>query len=194
MTIFSWPRPRMISGSTLIALSLLMSACVATPYVSQHKYLLGGYSDKSIESNIFEIRFRGNAFSSREQVIDFALLRSAEVAIENHCAYFSIIDATEEKTDKSDNSSQQTYLDGAQLMRPVSVYGNFSTDGGTTFFLQKPRVSNRILCFKKRPDIEHHLYDPRFVILSLRTKYGLGQYSACQPKAEDAKQSTTDCR
>ena len=68
----------------------------------------GGYWDERIEStsNKFKIGYGGNKWHSdpvnrKERVIDLALLRSAEVALENGFKYFIISDsaAYTEKTD-----------------------------------------------------------------------------------------------
>ena len=168
---------KMIARTSLILstfLSLLLtSGCVPTPYKSQQWNFLGGYSEKIVEKDIYEIRFKGNGFTNREAVVDYALLRSAEVALLHQCAFFAIIDAKENTPEKDAPEVEISYLDGQKLMHPISVYGNFATASGDTYFLQKPNVVNRILCFKKQPDIDHHIYDPHFIILTLRTKYGI---------------------
>ena len=157
---------------TLLGL-LLTSGCVPTPYKSQKWNFLGGYSEKTVAQDTYEIRFKGNGFTEREAVIDYALLRSAEVALLHQCAFFAIIDAKENAPREETPGVEISYLDGQKLMHPISVYGNFATASGDTYFLQKPDIVNQILCFKKRPNIDHHLYDPRFIILTLRTKYGI---------------------
>lgn len=157
--------------TTLCAVAI--SGCVPTPYKSQEWNFLGGYSDTQVKEGIYEIHFKGNAFTTREAVIDYALLRSAEVALEHQCVAFAIIDAKERVSTTENPEAEISYLDGQKLMHPISVYGNFSTAAGETYFLQKPDVVNRILCFKTHPNIDHHIYDPHFITLTLRTKYGI---------------------
>ena len=152
---------------------ILASGCVPTPYKSQKWSFLGGYSEKMVKQDIYEIKFKGNGFTKREAVVDYALLRSAEVALLHQCTFFAIIDAKENAPEKDVPGAEISYLDGQKLMHPISVYGNFSTGSGETYFLQKPDAMNRILCFKKRPNIDHHIYDPHFITLTLRTKYGI---------------------
>lgn len=151
----------------------LTSGCMPTPYKSQKWGFLGGYSEKIIEKDVYEVRFKGNGFTKREAVVDYALLRSAEVALSHQCTFFTIIDAKENALGEDTTEVEISYLDGQKLMHPISVYGNFSTASGDTYFLQKPDVVNRILCFKKQPNIDHHIYDPHFITLTLRTKYGI---------------------
>ena len=51
-----------------------------------------GYYDTRIADDAFEVTFRGDQTTNIEQVADFALLRSASVALANQCAYFAIVD------------------------------------------------------------------------------------------------------
>lgn len=61
----------------------------ATSY--QPKSFSGGYSEIRLREDLFEVSFQGNGSTSRERAADFALLRSAEVALENGFPYFVII-------------------------------------------------------------------------------------------------------
>jgi len=74
-------------GSCLVL--LLVSGC-ATSYGQQN--LTGGYTDKQLRYNSFEIVFDGNAYTSSETVDDFAVLRAAELTIENGYQYFGILE------------------------------------------------------------------------------------------------------
>ena len=89
----------------VIFLSIFLASC-STGYRPLNDS--GGYWDEKIEStsNKFKIGYDGNKWHSdpvnrKERVIDLALLRSAEVALENGFKYFIITDskAYTEKTD-----------------------------------------------------------------------------------------------
>jgi len=89
----------------VICLSIFLFSC-STGYRPLNDS--GGYWDERIEttSNRFKIGYDGNKWHSdpvnrKERVIDLALLRSAEVALENGFKYFVISDSTAytEKTD-----------------------------------------------------------------------------------------------
>ena len=89
----------------VIFLSIFLASC-STGYRPLNDS--GGYWDERIEStsNKFKIGYDGNKWHSdpvnrKERVIDLALLRSAEVALENGFKYFVISDsaAYTEKTD-----------------------------------------------------------------------------------------------
>ncbi|SVC02850.1 uncharacterized protein METZ01_LOCUS255704, partial [marine metagenome] len=89
----------------VICLSVFLASC-STSYRPLNDS--GGYWDERIEStsNRFKIGYDGNKWHSdpinrKERVIDLALLRSAEVALENGFKYFIISDSSAytEKTD-----------------------------------------------------------------------------------------------
>jgi hypothetical protein len=81
----------------VICLSILLVSC-STGYRPLNDS--GGYWNERIEStsNRFKIGYDGNKWHSdpinrKERVIDLALLRSAEVALENGFMYFIISDS-----------------------------------------------------------------------------------------------------
>lgn len=74
--------------------ALLLGGC-ATQY---NKYgFLGGYEDRAVEDNIFEVAFAGNAFIDEKKAEDFALLRCAYLTIENGYRYFIVSDKIAQK-------------------------------------------------------------------------------------------------
>ena len=72
-----------------VLLCLGLAGC-ATGYHS--KGFTGGYSNMKLQDNIFKVTFNGNAYSSMERARDFALLRSAEITIENGYKYFVVLE------------------------------------------------------------------------------------------------------
>ena len=130
----------------LIAAILILSGC-ATDYQRQGKALVGwwdgyGYSSTQIDTNVFQVTFKGNAYTGRDRANDFALLRSAELALENGYEYFVIIDTQQ----YSRNSSDTT---------PTTPTANTSR--------------KTIVCFKEKP--EEFSYNARFIEKSLKKKY-----------------------
>jgi len=73
--------------ATLLLLGLV--GC-ATGY--QPKSFTGGYTDMKLQDNIYRVTFKGNGYSSMERAGDFALLRSAEVTIQNGYKYFIVLE------------------------------------------------------------------------------------------------------
>ncbi len=134
----------------VLLLLFLVSGC-ATAYKA--KGYSGGYSSTQLGENIFQVTFVGNGKTSRERANDFALLRSAEIALANNFEYFVIEDT-------------QQYSKHSTYTTPRTAYG-----GGQTFNISKPRVSNTIALFKDKP--EGFAYRASFVIKSMEDKYGL---------------------
>ena len=92
-----------------------------------------------------------------EQVVDLALLRSAELSLQNGFNYFVIVE-----TDDS-----------------AAIYATAESDGATEFTLHNglrlqhshPGTTNTIVCFKRKPP--GFAYVALLVKASLRAKYGL---------------------
>ena len=72
-----------------VLLCLSLAGC-ATGY--HGKGFTGGYSNMKLQDNIFKVTFNGNAYLSMEKARDFALLRSAEITIENGYKYFVVLE------------------------------------------------------------------------------------------------------
>ena len=73
----------------LIFAAILVAGCTAY----QKQGLTGGFSETQLGENVFQVTFKGNAYTSRERVSDFNLLRSAEITLENGYRYFVIVDS-----------------------------------------------------------------------------------------------------
>jgi hypothetical protein len=150
----------------LITIALTFWSC-ATPY--QSVGFTGGYSETQLDTNVFQVNFRGNGYTSIERATDFSLLRCAELADMHGFQYFTIIDAKE-------YYKNSAYSTPTQTKTRVSVYGNTAygnstTYGGQTYIISKPRTSNTIVCFKSKP--EGFSYNAKFLINSLKEKYDL---------------------
>lgn len=123
----------------------------------------GGYKETQLVYNIFRVTFSGNGGVSKEKASDYALLRLAEVALMNGYNYFIIVD--------SDKYSSKDYF-----KTPTSYTKNYGTNrvtssGGETFEYSKPTTSNTIVCYKERPDNDVIVYDAKFLVNSLKSKY-----------------------
>ena len=151
--------------------TLLLSSCAST-YTPQSRFPgFNGYFDTQLGENIFQVGFQGDGYDSRVRVTDLALLRSAEVALQNGFAYFVI-------ANMADNSS------GANFVTPTTTqsmetsvgntaYGTATTYGGQSFFITYPNTTNTIVCFKEKPSIQGLVYEAQFVAASLKAKYGI---------------------
>ena len=156
---------------TVLALSFFIQGC-ATTYKSSG--FSGGYSETKLDENVFKVRFRGNGYTSRERASDFALMRSAELALNNGYKYFVIIDS-------GSYSSNSTYTTPTRHTTSgnVNAFGNMAyfnsttkTKGGQTYNISKPSSSNTIVCFKEKPQVGFS-YNAEFIYKSISKKYGI---------------------
>lgn len=74
----------------LLILIIMVASC-ATKYGPLAKN--GGYSDEKINDRVYKITFQGNTRTSDEKVYKYFMRRAAEVALDNHFQYFTIINA-----------------------------------------------------------------------------------------------------
>jgi hypothetical protein len=155
-----------------LALAVALASC-ATSY--QSSAFTGGFEETPLSPNVFQVRFRGNGYTRPERAADFALLRSAEVALEHGFTHFVIVDSRDATTLNTwtSPSTSRTTID-------LSTYGNMTHGtattthaGGEAVVWQKPSTSNTIVCFTERPPRVPLVYDAMFLRASLRKKYGL---------------------
>lgn len=165
-----------------LAVIAVLGGC-ATAY--QPKGATGGYWSSQFDSNVFQVTFKGNGYTDREKANDFALLRSAELALENGYQHFVIVDGQQYTKDSSfttpttatTNINSNTYGSAYGNGNTTNYYGNTygtattTVSGGQTFHISRPTASNTIVCFKEKP--EGFSYNAEFVARSLRGKYGL---------------------
>ena len=76
-----------------VAAGLALAACAtATPYQpAGFNGQRGGYAEQRLENNRFRVSFSGNSLTSREQVEQSLLLRSAELTVESGYDWFSTV-------------------------------------------------------------------------------------------------------
>ena len=163
---------RAVSFIFIAIVAIVLLGC-ATPY--QRVGFTGGYSETQLGDNIFQVSFRGNGYTSRERASDFALLRSAELALEHGFRYFVIIESKQEAKIETYTTPSTSYTTGSAYGYGNYAYGSATTTtyGGQTYFISKPRATNTILCFKERPEINGLVFDAEFVTKSIKKKYGM---------------------
>lgn len=125
---------------------LLLYAC-ATPY--QRYGFSGGYSETQLRSNVFRVAFNGNGYTSLDRVIEYTMLRSAEVALEHGFKYYIIIDGNSYFDADAITTPTTTY--GSATIYGNTIYGHTTTVGGGTFYISKPATVNTIVCFSEKP-------------------------------------------
>ena len=173
----------------VIFLSIFLASC-STGYRPLNDS--GGYWDEKIEStsNKFKIGYDGNKWHSdpvnrKERVIDLALLRSAEVALENGFKYFIISDSTAytEKTDLLQGSIPSNTTASRLQRRNTSVTYQVKASFSTVNYvdIDKDSLTNNVMQsgeFKGYP-----LYQADLVIYTVLKKYNMNN-DAISPMIE----------
>jgi hypothetical protein len=97
----TFKRPRIAALAVALAGSVALSGCMtATPYQPATTASAGGYSDQQIESDRFQVSFRGNSLTARETVERYLLFRAAELSLQRGFDHFILVSKdTETKTD-----------------------------------------------------------------------------------------------
>ncbi len=156
----------------ILLIFFILTGC-ATPY--QKVGLSGGYSDTRLQNNVFTVNFRGNGHTSKERSSDFALLRCAELAIENGFKFFAIGDSSQDEKTMfyKTGSTSSTY--GTTNIYGNTAYSNFNTyrSGSMIFPIRKPRASYTIFCFVEKPDENQMVFDANYLSQSIRQKYNM---------------------
>jgi len=83
----------------LVSILALLAAC-ATPYQQAKKATSNGYFDTKLQEGMYEVIFNGNENTKTAQANNFALLRAAEVCLENGYQSFEIVRKSEDFTEK----------------------------------------------------------------------------------------------
>ncbi len=129
----------------------LLAAC-ATPYKPAKKATSNGYFDTKLQEGMYEVLFNGNDNTSTAKANNYALLRAAEVCLENGYQSFEIIRKTEDFT--------ETEVDTGTKIMGVSILNIENTE---------PKISLVIRCSKGN-DL---LYKAQELRANLRAKYKL---------------------
>ena len=173
----------------IICLSVFLASC-STGYRPLNDS--GGYWDERIEptSNKFNVGYDGNKWHSdpvnrKARVIDLALLRSAEVALENGFKYFIISDSKAyiEKTDLLQGSIPSNTTASRLQRRNASVTYQVKASFSTVNYIdiEKDSLTNNVMQtgeFKGYP-----LYKADLVIYTVLKKYNMNN-DAISPMIE----------
>jgi hypothetical protein len=131
-----------------LLMAVLLSGC-ATPY--QSSGARGGFSDVQLDTNVFQITFKGNGFTSASDVSNMALLRGSELSLKHGFPYFIVVansDITRTalmQTPAYANTTTTGY--GTPVLRSNTVI-----TGGQTFAVAHPGAMTTIVCLEKKPE------------------------------------------
>jgi len=147
----------------LVLLPLLLSACAKPLQPDNYPEQI---SSTQLDNNTFQVSYTGSTTSADEKTIDLALLRSAEVALDNGFNYFVIVNNSESDASTLKVSGQDE-SDLESIDYEPTIYQ------GNRYIHSDPDTNNTIVCFKEKP--EGFAYVALFVKATLRSKYQLDQ-------------------
>lgn len=169
---------RSTHGAKLFAAAAVLAlAGCATGYQPNNPFMGGGFTETQLDRNMFRVSFRGNGYTSPDRAEDFALLRSAELALKNGFTHFVIVQSNNQVSVSTYTTPVQTTTTGTANAYGGTVFGSSTstTTGGQTFVNEKPRSTNTIICFNGKPDGFAMVYDAKFVFESLSRKYEIAK-------------------
>lgn len=144
---------------TVLIFCLFFIAACATAYKPASKPTANGYYDTLLQPGVYDITFNANSATGIKKAKDFALLRSAEVCLENGYKTFAVVNT-------EDNSKTETGL--------IAAPAPYSRGEGSSFYYipvseTNPRISMIIQCSHE----EDLFFKAADIKLSLRNKYQL---------------------
>ncbi len=116
----------MLRHVTLVAAALLLSACASSglpPYAAATSQTGAGYSETQIESNRYFVTYRAAGATDAAVLEDYAMLRAAELALQNGRDWFWL--------DRRTLDQQSTRSSGPSIGVGIGG-GSFGGRGGVT--------------------------------------------------------------
>ena len=120
-----------------IAFSLCIVAGCATSYKAAKKPTANGYFSVQLQEGLFNVSFKGNEDTSVKVVKDYALLRSAEVCLENGYKSFSIVDS------RDVSNIHESIWDGTSTTQP-HIDLTIQCSPGTDLLYQAAQIQQNI--------------------------------------------------
>jgi hypothetical protein len=156
----------------IVLAALLLNAC-ATEY--QPQSFTGGFSETRLGENVWEVSFKGNGYTGRDRASDFTLLRSADVALQHGYRYFVVVNRSDLTRTGTYTQPTTSYTTANATAYGNTAYGTATTNtyGGQTFNIVAPGLSNTIMCFKDKPDVQGLVFDAQYLSASIKSKYGM---------------------
>ena len=143
-----------IFKTVLMFLCLILISSCATTYKKASSLTGTGYSDSVLQQGMYEITFNGNSDTQVTTAQDYALLRAAEICLENGYQTFEIINL-------KDNSTTET---GAF----TNYYGRYYASTYVTSSTY-PKITLIIKCSKEK----NLTFIAEEIKTNLRKKYNL---------------------
>jgi len=148
----------------LVAAGLIvLSGCGGQPAYTQNQFS-SSLNETQLSPNAWKVAFRGNAAWTMDSADNHALLRCADITLQNGYKFF-LIDSSSLRTKETSVSMPSTST--------TTFIGDtaYTSGGGTTNVpISKPRVTHIISMFTEKPDAQELIYDAQFLCDSLAKK------------------------
>jgi len=144
-----------------ILLAIFLTSCATHYGISSYR---GGYTEIKIDKNVYDVSFKGNGYTSGEQIKRYFLYRCSEITLSQDCNYFIMYD----KNIGSKTSSTTT-------RGSINDDGSFNANTNT---VTKSFGSGTIKIFKEKPiDFDGIIYDAKELKNSLEPYIKRGKNS-----------------
>ena len=128
-----------------ILFAIFLTSCATHYGISGFR---GGYTEIKIDENTYDVSFKGNGYTSGEQIKRFFLYRCSEITLNQGCNYFIMYDK---------NIGSKTY--STMTQGSINDNGDFTANTNT---VTKSFGSGTIKIFKQKPnDYEGIIYDAK---------------------------------
>ena len=159
-----------MSKLSAILMVLILSGC-ATAY--QPTGFSGGFSEIQLADNVWQVSFEGNGYTKDKRARDLALLRSADLTLQQGYTHFLIADSANSHELSTFTMPATSYTTGSIYGSGRYAYGNATTTtyGGGTSLIKKPETTNVVHMFRGKPDVPFMVYEAAFICTSFGQKY-----------------------
>ena len=147
----------------ILCLVVFLAGC-ETGYEKER--FTGSYTDVRLGVDRFKVDFRGNAYIGRGEAEAYALLRCAELTLENGFRYFALLGSVSNEEVSSYTTPAQAHTHGSiSTIGPGATFESRTTySGGEVYNYRRPRVRFNIQCFKEKPiDESVSVYDAQTI-------------------------------
>ena len=146
----------------VIAALVTTSGCALGPTGYHPLCWNGGYENVIVQSGIYRVGFYGNGSTHKSQAKDFALMRAAELTLNEGLPYFETIE------------------------QESAVQTSMSNLGENLVTLHRPNCSLMIRCLENKSEGRGFVYDAAQVYENLRLQYGIKNHQPLPLQAHRA--------